>query len=68
MSLLKNRLLILDLQNIKYNECYELAKRKIECGYNGHLCILIEECKKEIKKQRWREADRKNFLDEYYAY
>ena len=68
MSLLKNRLVILDLQNVKDNKCYELAKRKIECGYSKHVSILIEECKKEIKNQLKKESDTNNFLAEYYAY
>ena len=64
MSLLKNRLKELDLQNVKGKKCYELAKRRIECGYNGHVLILIEECKNEIKNQ----AHTNNFEAEYYAY
>ena len=64
MSVLKNRLEELDLQNVKGKKCYEMAKRRIKGGYNGHVSLLIESCKNEIKNQ----AHTSNFKAEYYAY
>ena len=52
MSVLKNRLEELELQNVKGKKCYEMAKRRIKGGYNGNVSLLIESCKNEIKNKQ----------------
>jgi hypothetical protein len=64
MSKLQNRLQELDDQNVKGKSCYDLAKKRIENGYNGNISILISECAAVVKNQ----AHESNFLDEHYAY
>jgi hypothetical protein len=57
MSKLENRLSELDSKNIKSKRCYDMAKRRIKGGYNGHIEILISECASDL-----------NAEDEHYAY